>query len=439
MDLDLPTWERSKESLRHYQQRSPEQSPLYRLVYHYKEEFQYRYEEVFQQQYGFLREEVLESFDAFLNCGVLAHGCALACCQSCSHSELIAFSCKKRVICPSCNAKRAHIFAEHLHHNVLLPHPHKHAVFTIPVRLRLYFMYDRDLFSKLYQAAWQTWNDYVCSILPGKTAAVMALHTAGDLLNWHPHLHSIVLAGTVDDDGVFHKIEQINAELLEEMFAKKVFRLLLDKGLISEETIDVMKSWQHSGFKVWFGEDIPEDNQKQRLFIARYLAKCPVASNRIEIINNPLAPAVRYYKDAENKDDYIEVSPLEFLAKLSVHIPKTHERTTRLYGLYSYRTRGAKKREQEFKALLENNFEPIELREEVKPVSTYWATWIKKVYEVDPLICKKCGSQMKIKSFIHSTSKIKKICDDLHIPQWRAPPPLERSERYIDTSAEFSQ
>lgn len=60
-----------------------------------------------------LREVVLESIDKYLNCGILAHGCALFCCENknCSHSTVVAFSCKRRAICPSCAAKRALIFA----------------------------------------------------------------------------------------------------------------------------------------------------------------------------------------------------------------------------------------------------------------------------------------------------------------------------------------
>ena len=45
-----------------------------------------------------------------------------------------------------------------------------------------------------------------------------------------------------------------------------------------------------------------------------------------------------------------------------------------------------------------------------KPVSRQWSIWIKKIYEVDPLICKKCGSQMKIVGFIHNSREIKKNC-----------------------------
>ena len=112
------------------------------------------------EQYGALRDEVLESLDKFLECGILKHGCGRAHCTNpaCNHSELIPFSCKQRCLCPSCDAKRAVLFAEKLEHEVLLKLPHQHAVFTIPKRVRPYFRFDRSNISILYQASWQAWQ-----------------------------------------------------------------------------------------------------------------------------------------------------------------------------------------------------------------------------------------------------------------------------------------
>ena len=103
--------------------------------------------------YGCLRDEVLKTFDEYLNCGILAHGAARVYCDGCKHSLLIAFSCKRRGICPSCGAKRAVKFAEHIHSEVIEDVPHRHTVFTIPKRLRVFFKYDRKLNTILFRAA----------------------------------------------------------------------------------------------------------------------------------------------------------------------------------------------------------------------------------------------------------------------------------------------
>ena len=440
MELNFASWDNAKQRLCQYSRRQPETSSLYRIVYNYREEFELRWEELFQQDYGYLRPEVLKSFDAYLNCGILRHGCALACCESCSQYELIAFSCKKRVICPSCDAKRAHVFAQGLQDKTLLPFIHKHVVFTIPKRLRRYFLFDRELISELYQASWHAYNDFLTSILPGKTAAVIALHSAGSFLEWHPHLHGIFLWGSIADEGKFHPLDEIDSELIAEYFAENVFNLLLKKGLITEETIASMKSWEHSGFSVWFGEDILAENTEQRLFIARYLTKCPISLDRIELIDNPLSPSVRLYKNNE-RIEYVELSPLEFLAKLSLHIPPSSKRTHRRFGKYSYRLQGETNEEAQPKAEEECDLEQLkEEREEAKSPSRYWATCMKQVFEIDPLLCKECGGQMQIKSFIHSSSEIKKLCKKKGLADWRAPPPIGQSEvAYLDTSPEYVQ
>jgi len=78
----------------------------------------------------------------------------------------------------------------------------------------------------------------------------MAVHSAGALLNWHPHIHCLLLAGTVDENNNFHPIKNIDTELLQEFFADKVFNFLLEKELITQDIVDSMKAWSHSGFKL---------------------------------------------------------------------------------------------------------------------------------------------------------------------------------------------
>jgi hypothetical protein len=86
------TWDKAKQKLQHYRRRTPEASVLYQLVYHSRDDLQFQWEERFQHQYGCLRDEVIKTFDEYLNCGILAHGAARAYCDGCKHSLLIAFA-----------------------------------------------------------------------------------------------------------------------------------------------------------------------------------------------------------------------------------------------------------------------------------------------------------------------------------------------------------
>ena len=68
--------------------------------------------------------------------------------------------------------------------------------------------------------------------------------------------------------------------------------------------------------------------------------------------------------------------------------------------------------------------EPLPERDEQRPVSKQWAVWIKKVYDVNPMLCPKCGETMRVKAFIHDPREIARFTKHLGFPAWRAPPPL---------------
>ncbi len=61
-----------------------------------------------------LPQFVKDEFDAFLECGILAHGFLRLRCGACGHDKLLAFSCKRRGFCPSCGARRMSQTAAHL-------------------------------------------------------------------------------------------------------------------------------------------------------------------------------------------------------------------------------------------------------------------------------------------------------------------------------------
>jgi hypothetical protein len=86
----------------HYEWRRPEQTTLYRLVREHLETF------LAQVEAGgaaSLPQFVKDEFDAFPKCGILAHGFLRLRRAGCGHEKLVAFSCKRRGICPSCTGR----------------------------------------------------------------------------------------------------------------------------------------------------------------------------------------------------------------------------------------------------------------------------------------------------------------------------------------------
>jgi hypothetical protein len=112
--------------------------------------------------------------------------------------------------------------------------------------------------------------------------------------------------------------------------------------------------------------------------------------------------------------------------------------------VYSPRTRGAKRREERFQKLLQNNFEPLDSPLPTRAPSQSWARCMKLLFEINPLECPKCGATMKIKSFIQNTHEIERLCKYLGLVSWRAPPEFwHRSQAnekiWLDDSQDFFQ
>ena len=83
----------------------------------------------------------------YLECGVLAHGFARVRCESCKDELLVAFSCKGRGVCPSYNAKRAHMTSVHLVERVLPHVPYRQWTLSFPHRVRWVLLKDVGLLS----------------------------------------------------------------------------------------------------------------------------------------------------------------------------------------------------------------------------------------------------------------------------------------------------
>ncbi len=89
-------------ALVYYDRHRPEQTTLYRLVQQQAASFIAHTEASTGSELpGFIKDE----FDAFLECGILAHGLLRLRCGDCGHDKLLAFSCKRRGFCPSCGTR----------------------------------------------------------------------------------------------------------------------------------------------------------------------------------------------------------------------------------------------------------------------------------------------------------------------------------------------
>jgi hypothetical protein len=358
-----------------------------------------------------------------MDCGLFESGFARVVCPECRFEFLVAFSCKGRGLCPSCGAKRAAIFSELLQKKILADVAHAQWVFTLPKMLRPYFLYHRELLGELARISYETVREMMAEAADepdARPGMVAVIQTFGSTLKWNPHIHAIVTRGVFLDDGSWHPIPFVDCHNAELLFRHKVLGLLRDRKLITPERIDLLLSWRNSGFGVHNRTTVYPSDSEGLHKLACYLMRPSVNLSRL-----------RYHKDSQLllyepksgqpiEDDDPLVDPLEFLARVLIHIPEPKKHLVHFYGVYANRVRATYQAQDTARDRADDHADETTPR---RTLSRRWAELIYRVYEVDPLDCLRCGARMKILTFIINPNVINRILDHLDKKtRPRAPP-----------------
>jgi hypothetical protein len=158
------------------------------------------------------------------------------------------------------------LWAEWLREEVLLPVAHRHVVLTIPRLLRPLFRRRRELLGELARAGAEAVKELVRQTSgegDARPGIVVSVATAGDLLQWHPHLHLITTDGGRTAPGSWHTLAEWEAERLMRLFRERLLGSLLDRRAISRELVQKLLAWRHPGFSAHVGEPIAAENNKR--------------------------------------------------------------------------------------------------------------------------------------------------------------------------------
>ncbi|MBL6831062.1 MAG: transposase zinc-binding domain-containing protein, partial [Pirellulales bacterium] len=190
---------------RRYERRRPEKTPLHKIISENLESWLEWREAAERPVPGYVEDELR----GYFACGILCFGFARARCTTCGQGFVVAFSCKGRGVCPSCNGRHMAQTAAHLVDHVIPPGPMRQWVISVPKRLRG-FLADRppavaaltkiflDEIERLLCGAAGGASDPVtpASARP-RLGGISFLHRFGSALNHHVHVHACVT------DGVF--------------------------------------------------------------------------------------------------------------------------------------------------------------------------------------------------------------------------------------------
>ena len=410
-----------------YRPRAPERSTFYRLLEERFEEFALVHEERFEREDGPLRPVVRKAVDAFLACGRPENGFARVRCPECRAEYLVPFSCQTRNFCPSCQQKRALLFAEKLREEILAPVPHRHVIFTIPIALRRLFLRERRLLGLLTRCAYETVKRCYRAVLgreEGVPGMVAAIQTFGGQARWNPHGHCLVSDGLFLPGGDYVPLPPYDEEM-ERLLTETFRRLLLD-ALVSEERLtegfrERLLSFRHGGGFSVYGRHLILNEEPARLaHMARYAVRAPVSMDRVHTTDDGRV-LLEIPPDPRTRATVLVLDPLEWVRRITNQVPERGQHQVRYYGAYSNRARRIYRGE---------GGSPVRTVEsEPLPKSrASWARLLRMVFEVDPLACPGCGAEMKILSVITAPAVIDEILrhlrrtgkDDIHGA--RAPP-----------------
>ena len=116
---------------RRYERRRPEKTPLHKIISENLESWLEWREAAERSVPGYVEDELR----GYLACGLLCFGFARARCTGCGQGFVVAFSCKGRGVCPSCNGRHMAQTAAHLVDHVIPPVPVRQWVISVPKRL----------------------------------------------------------------------------------------------------------------------------------------------------------------------------------------------------------------------------------------------------------------------------------------------------------------
>ena len=247
---------------------------------------------------------------------------------------------------------------------------------------------------------------------------VSVVQTFGDRANFHPHVHALVTRGGWTGSGEWLPVPYVDEGSAEELFRHKVLGLLRRRGLLSQERIELLLSWRRSGFSVHNRVYAHPGDGRDFEALVRYMMRSPVSLTRLHFTSG--ATEVVYARKgghdtrAPGEDERVDAE--DFVARVLVQIPDPRRHLVRYYGAYSNRARGQRRKAEEKLEAHDSSVsshDPLPTPPERAALRRRWANLIRRVYEVDPLVCPRCGAEMRVVGFITEPKVITRILDHI--------------------------
>lgn len=278
------------------------------------------------------------SLHAIRKCRTPALGGHIDQCNCCNKLHISYNSCRNRH-CPTCQGHKQKQWVEKRMEE-LLPVGYFHVVFTLPSELNsICLRHSATLYKILFDAAWATMESFGKNELQAQMGMIAILHTWGQNLSLHPHLHCIVPGGGLTQSGKWKPAKNKGKFLFPVKGMSKMFRAKF-VALMRKRLPDIPQSVYESLFtKQWVIYAKPPFSKPHNVveYLGRYTHKIAISNHRISNIDKEKREVTFNIKDYRHGgvSKQMKLSTEEFIRRFNLHIlPKGFTRI-RHYGILS--------------------------------------------------------------------------------------------------------
>lgn len=300
--------------------------------------------DVLQRNTGYLKQWCqnswqLRTLNAIALCRTQALGGHIDMCSNphCHKIHISYNSCRNRH-CPKCQGEKREEWIK-ARESELFNTSYYHVVFTLPQELNyMCLLHTADMYNLLFKTAWSVIKDFAANkkFLGAKTGMISILHTWGQNLSLHPHLHCIVPGGGITSSNNWKTVRGKGKFLFPVKAMSTVFRARFVEGLrnkVPPNDIDFNALFENPWVvyckKPFFGpEQVIE-------YLGRYSHKIAISNHRIKTLENQSVTfSAKDYRKGGAKHN-ITFTDQEFIRRFCLHIlPKGFTRI-RHFGILS--------------------------------------------------------------------------------------------------------
>jgi hypothetical protein len=276
------------------------------------------------------------TLDAVRRCRTAALGGHVDACDQCGHVRISYNSCRNRH-CPKCQGQKRERWMD-ARMAELLPVPYFHVVFTLPEGINRLALYKpAAVYGLLFKTAWSTMQTFAADPvhLGALTGMIAILHTWGQTLSLHPHLHCVVPGGGLTKAGHWKTARSKGKFLFPVKGMSKVFRARYVEGLrkaFPEEPKEFFNSLFDKPWVIYAKRPFGGPAQVME-YLSRYTHKVAISNHRLlDVSGTTVTFGYKDYRQQGYKK-VMTLDALEFIRRFTMHIlPKGFVRI-RHYGV----------------------------------------------------------------------------------------------------------